>query len=113
MTSGVDTMASTEAVIADLVQATRRRERLYGQEDHAYGTGGDLDQVTLELVERRVQARRADGVQLWRDSLCEVVASAFAQADLKRLRRELVKVGAVSVAWIEAIDRELETGIKL
>ena len=35
----------------------------------------------------------------------EEVAEAFAEADVRRLRAELVQCAAVAVKWVEAIDR--------
>ncbi len=41
----------------------------------------------------------------WSDIAAEAVARAFSETDPGRLRRALVVVAAVCVAWIEAIDR--------
>jgi hypothetical protein len=45
------------------------------------------------------------GTLTWRHVLREGYAEAMAEADPARLRAGLVRVAAVCVAWIEAIDR--------
>jgi hypothetical protein len=63
---------------------------------------------TAQRARFRCETEFSRGDGTWADILIEEVAEAIeagAQADTAALRKELVQIAAVAVAWVEAIDR--------
>lgn len=90
-----------------------RQELKWGQQNHPNGTGRNhvylpvniLSDVELaEFMRAKCKANTPE-TDNYRDILEEEVYEAFAESDDMTLRKELVQVAAVAVAWIECIDR--------
>lgn len=106
--------AARSNVLVDIADERSRQDDKWGIQDHEDGTD-----VTFS-VQRDVHRRLCDdafavGKGTWRHILNEEVFEAYAETDPILLRAELVQVGAVTAAWIEAIDRrgvkDIETAI--
>lgn len=101
------------AVLFEIDLERERQEQKWGQQNHPDGTGPNLlmpiGGITADLY-RESMVDRCDlmhqvGAGTWEHILTEEYAEAMAEADPAVLRRELIQVAAVAVAWIEAIDR--------
>ena len=92
-------------VILDLLAERRAQDEKWGQQNHRDGTGRPEDVGMAGVIRTRTQRRFDAGMGTWRDILDEEVAEAYAEKDPDRLRQELIQVGAVVIAWIEAIER--------
>lgn len=77
----------------------------WGEQNHPDGTGHFTLIEEADLARARCERAFNEGVGTWRHILNEEVTEAFAESDTEKLREELVQVAAVTVAWIEAIDR--------
>lgn len=108
----------TDAVLADVAAERLRQDQKWGQQNHPNGTGPSQRIICSEIAggptnaELAVAARdRTDrmhrkGRGTYEQILTEEVCEAYAEVDPARLRRELIQVAAVAVAWVEKIDRE-------
>jgi len=87
------------------------------RQDKKWGTGRILPNATRPRfggarVQLAKEARYScddafdEGEGTWRHILQEEVCEAFAEDDPEELRKELVQVAAVAVAWIESLDRQ-------
>ena len=99
----------TEAALTDIGEERERQFTKWGPQHHPDGTNTDL---AWWADKRREHAdMNADmGRVSWHDILMEEVAEASAERDLAALRKELVQVAAVAVAWIEDIDSRERPG---
>lgn len=107
---------ATEQVLVEVKGERLRQEAKWGQQDHPDGTGdawafcsGRHQGWAEEAADdARRRCQEASG-RAWGDTyaliLNEEVAEAFAEDSPERLREELIRVAAVAVAWVEAIDR--------
>lgn len=76
----------------------------WGEQNHPDGTSEEYE--TSATNYRLSCALKADaGTVTWLDLLHEKTWEAFATSSPCNLRRELLQVAAVAIAWIEAIDR--------
>ncbi len=99
---GVNT---TDMVLLDIETERLRQNEKWGVQDHPSGTGGDQDVDLAERYRQSCEVAHASGMGTWKHILREEVYEAFAEADPMALRKELVQVAAVAVAWVEALDR--------
>lgn len=91
-----------------LVRGERaRQDAQWGEQNHRDGTGEASQRAESEMQKEACNAAFSSGEGSWAHILREEVAEALAESDPYRLRRELVQVAAVAVAWVEAIDRRL------
>lgn len=100
----------TDRVLSEVRYERNKQDAKWGQQNHAHGTGRPDDEWVADATRKLCDSAFADGRGSWRYILNEEVAEAYAETSLDGLRTELVQVAAVAVAWIEAIDRELEAG---
>lgn len=105
------------AAINDVIRERVAQHATWGRQDHPDGTGPDL--ILTDLPHFQGHAR-ADHLEAWAKARCQAAeggdtyerilteewAEAITSDDPGRLRRELVQVAAVAVAWIEKLDRE-------
>lgn len=100
-------MTTKRLMVLSEVRAERlRQDEKWGVQSHPDGTAKTLG--TMAAAQRAkfvTDAAAANGRVTWRDILNEEVAEAFAESDEDALRAELIQVAAVTVAWVEAIDR--------
>jgi hypothetical protein len=97
------------AVLAEVAAERLRQDAKWGEQNHPDGTGITPEQQKLADVARSMcQQVFAEGRGDWAHVLMEEVREALAESDPAKLRVELVQVAAVSVAWIEALDRRMD-----
>lgn len=94
---------SDSRAVADVLDERRAQDRKWGEQNHNDGTGGAEANAAARLLRAVCAAGTASDT--WSKVLAEEVAEAFAETDPSTLRRKLVQVAAVVVAWIESIDR--------
>lgn len=97
--------AAGVTVLGEVLEERHRQEALWGEQNHADGTGALWRAGHADAARLQCQVASELGVITWADIFEEEVAEALAESDLERLREELVQVAAVAVAWVEAIDR--------
>ncbi|MFJ5059045.1 hypothetical protein ACIP96_06450 [Streptomyces nigra] len=105
-------MNPTPHVLAHIGFARAQQDAEWGQQDHCDGTGPDhlvFDTLAASLAAhyaRQIRHRNTEmGIVTWRDIFSDVACTALATADPAQLRTALVNTAALTVAWIEAIDR--------
>lgn len=90
-------------IVGDLLKERLRQHHTWGVRHHPDGTGAAFAQVA-EAARSECQRLAAKGEATWQHVLREEVYEAFAETDPAKLRKELVEVAAVAIAWIEDID---------
>lgn len=91
-------------VHAVLTERIANLER-WGIQDYPHGTDADGDAEMADIARDACKRAAAEGRVTWRHVLDEEMLEAFAEADPAALRAELVQVAAVTLQWLEAIDR--------
>lgn len=115
---------TTRVIAEEVITERERQDAKWGQQNHPNGTGPDsmalarisalsdqfLDYITnAELAafgKAATDAAANDDSVTFADILLEEVFEALAEADLERLRTELIQVAAVCQAWVGSIDRQ-------
>jgi hypothetical protein len=96
----------SKQVILDVLNERVEQDRKWGEQNHPDGTEANNDNLdTLAAIRGYYEDAEESNTLTWRHILEEEVAEVFASGNPRDLRRELVQVAAVAVAWIEAIDR--------
>jgi hypothetical protein len=98
-------VVKTGFVLAEVRAERERQHAKWGEQNHPNGTGSMAFVREAEDAKARCQDAAARGVCTFRHILVEEVFEALAEIDPALLRAELVQVAAVTVQWIEAIDR--------
>lgn len=98
-------------VLPEIADERELQDEKWGEQNHPDGTGpGYHAQAHLARIRCKRAARL--GLVTYKDILEEEVYEAFAETDPVKLRAELVQVAAVTVAWIEKLDRERAASTK-
>jgi hypothetical protein len=93
------------ALVLDEVLDERLRQHLkWGEQNHPDGTSG-VRRPSAEIARRTCEREHRAGRGTWLHILDEEVCEAYAEEGPLSLRKELIQVAAVAVAWVEAIDR--------
>ena len=93
------------ALMREVQTERKRQEQLWGEQHHPNGTAANKEMIAIAKEAREItQLNVASNELTWRDILFEEVCEVFAEKYDGDVRRELVEVIAVSVAWIEDID---------
>lgn len=101
-------------VLAEVVSARHAHDAEWGAREYPDGTGPQIrlldnrprsSRHIADIFRGRCEGAAEHGQLTWRLLLLEGVFATVAEADAGRLRRALVRLAAVAVAWIEAIDR--------
>jgi hypothetical protein len=92
-------------VLGEIAGERARQDAKWGPQSHPDGTGRPGDRAWADVMRDQCDHEHRSGLGTWRTILAEEVFEAFAEADLAKLREELVQVAAVAAAWVEAIDR--------
>lgn len=95
------------AVCREVIQERVRQDAKWGEQNHPDGTTVGFS-GWRDKAQRQCDERHSAGEGSWLDILLEEVYEAAAEEDPAKLREELVQVAAVTVAWVEAIDRRGE-----
>jgi hypothetical protein len=88
----------------DVMDERVRQDAKWGVQNHPDGTSETLAPLALE-AKALTDALARSGHLTWKEILNEEVQEAFAEEDVDALRKELVQVAAVAIAWIQDIDR--------
>ncbi|AGZ38587.1 hypothetical protein [Actinoplanes friuliensis] len=99
-----DVRSEPAAVLAEVAAERRAQDKKWGLQNHPDGTGPAYA-AEAALARKECDEAAATGSLSWRHILLEEVAEATAEDDPEALRRELIQVAAVAVAWAEALDR--------
>lgn len=93
--AGSVTCRSVRAGIFRDILTERERQREKWSEHHSWGRGDCSSSDVPEIVKAAVLSEE-----------CGEVSRAVLERDREELRRELIQVAAVAVAWLEYIDAE-------
>jgi hypothetical protein len=99
---------SLSGVLEAVVSERLRQDAKWGEQNHPDGTASEYWRefgVSADAARAAYENSFRAGKGTWLDVLLEEIAEAFEETDPEKLRAELVQVAAVTVAWIEAIDR--------
>jgi hypothetical protein len=99
----------TEEVLAEVLEERGRQHEKWGEQNHGDGTGGTPIAHVLRTL---CDASFKQGHGTWAHILGEEFAEALDERQPASLRKELVQVAAVAVAWVEAIDRRQRGAIE-
>lgn len=78
----------------------------WGVQSHPDGTTDDVyNRATSDTSRTLCDLAAKKGTVTWRHILTEEVDEAYAESDPAKLRKELIQVAAVALAWVEDIDR--------
>ena len=101
-------IVGTRIVLALVEEERERQEEKWGRQRHPDGTGPvKMQQAKAEGARAHCEIAAKGGFLTWEDILAEEVAEAGAEKDLERLRREVIQVAAVAVAWVEDLNERL------
>lgn len=100
-------MVNDTQKVLDLVYAERLRQvKKWGIQNHPDGTGRGLyDTRTADAARLACDTAFAEGHCTWQHILQEEFFEAIETTNVDDLKKELVQVAAVVVAWVEAINR--------
>lgn len=93
-----------ERVLMDVAWERSAQNEKWGEQNWPDGTDPWFSN-NADIYKMRNEVNARYGAENWLNILEEEVYEAAAETDVERLRKELVQVAAVAVAWIEAIDR--------
>ena len=100
------------SILNEIAAERARQDEKWGEQNHPDGTGEYVEAVPLwpagdlaDFAKNETDVLAQAGFVSWRNILFEEVCEAFAEADVEKLRTELVQVAAVAAQWVEAIDR--------
>lgn len=96
----------TRKVLREVGKERRRQDERWGEQNHPDGTGRSPFVADFrDRLRKACDAAAARGEVTWGDVAAEEFLEALSESDPRLLRAELLQLGAVCVAWIEAIDR--------
>jgi hypothetical protein len=97
--------ASTESVLAEVGEERERQYAKWGPQHHPDGTALDGAKYLADKARERCDEAAREGRVDWNYILTEEFLEARAEdPDTAGLRKELLQVAAVCVAWVEDID---------
>ena len=99
-----------ELVLRAVSRERGDQDAKWGKQSHPDGTGGKYAQEGAETAKAVTDRAAKDGTLTWNHILTEEVLEALAETDPVKLRKELIQVAAVAVAWVEDIDSRGEIG---
>lgn len=106
----------TVIVLQEVAAERTAQDEKWGQQNHPSGTGPTLIVPFHGYAEQAAEKAKAlcdsehhAGNGTWQHILSEEFLEALAEPEIEHhveaLRRELLQVAAVAVAWVECIDR--------
>jgi hypothetical protein len=88
----------------DLEAERWRQLKTWGAQSHPDGTGHPGDRALADFYRKLCDAQFEHGEGTWRHILAEEVAEAFAESERPLLRKELIEVATVALAWVQDLD---------
>lgn len=101
-------MTAVLTVLGEVAEERRSQDEKWGEQSHPNGTGGARYERQAIHFREECDRRHAEGEGTWADILTEEFFEALAEADVEKLRVELIHVAAVATAWVECIDRNAD-----
>jgi hypothetical protein len=102
----IDRIQVTNRVLTEVMREREAQYEKWGEQNHPNGTGRPASKEIADAA-RAITDRKAKlGTLTYLDILREEFFEAAAEGDADSLRKELIQVAAVAVAWVEAIDRK-------
>jgi len=98
-------MITTDRVLQEVLAERVRQDERWGEQNHPDGTGDRRWVDVANVIRGEVDDDARFGRTNWNGVLREEVFEALAESDPAKLRAELIQVAAVTVAWVESIDR--------
>ena len=99
-------------IFDELFLERQSQDKKWGEQNHPDGTGVSVltESIRWDLLIARERYKEDFelGKHTWQEILNEEVLEAFNERNPAELRKELIQVAAVAIAWIEAIDRRAE-----
>lgn len=90
--------------LEDVARERRRQDEAYPNENLSDGTSRGEWRSMADHARETCNVFTDAGMLTWLHILQEEVFEAFAEEDPAELRKELIQVAAVAVAWVEDID---------
>jgi hypothetical protein len=98
----------TYPVLDEIFEERERQDKKWGEQHWPDGTNAGFTS-TADAARAFCDARFRDGTLTWYNILREEFTEACAETQWPKLRKELIQVAAVCVAWIEDGDTRGKT----
>lgn len=95
-------------IIKEIKAEREKQEHRFGEQNHPNGTSLAYG-VEANFARSVCDKAFRGGNGTWFHILNEEVKEAFAEESPAKLREELIQVAAVTLAWVECIDRGKQT----
>ena len=102
-------MSTLTDVLHEVFKERSAQDQKWGEQNHPNGTGGPWSRAQADIARKVCDDAADEGRLTWAHVLEEEFFEAMAETDVICLRNELIQVGAVAAAWVEAIDRAEDT----
>jgi len=99
-------------VLQDVLNERIRQDRKFGPQSHPNGTGGRGTDALVRIAREECNQAFAEGQGTWKHILDEEFCEALAESDPAKLRKELIQIAAVAVAWAGDLDAK-QAGLNL
>ena len=96
---------STFTVLGEIANERVRQDEKWGEQNHRNGNNVAGAKLFADRARQACEEAFEADAGSWRHILEEKVAEALAAETEVELREELIQVAAVTVAWIECMDR--------
>ena len=93
------------SILEEVFQERKRQFEKWGEQNHPDGTGLGGSRDDADYAQAQCKEFAEDGHCTWELILREEFFEAMAETDPDKLRCELIQLAAVTVQWIQAIDR--------
>lgn len=94
-----------DATLQQVAIERAAQDAKFGEQNHRDGTNWADRTAVANAARTACDKAFKENRGTWRHVLLEEVYEALAESDPAKLRAELVRVAAVAVAWVQAIDR--------
>jgi hypothetical protein len=95
-------------VLVHVASERKRQDLAFGEQNHRSGTDHKRFKTAAHNARAEYDIAKKEGRLTWTEVLREELYEALEEEDPAKLRRELVQVAAVAVAWIQCLDRRAE-----
>ncbi|QJD54018.1 hypothetical protein SEA_GALACTICA_71 [Streptomyces phage Galactica] len=96
-----------EQIFEDVRAERSRQDLKWGEQVHPNGTSIKFKPLA-DAARNACRAADANGSNTWAHIMREEFWEALSETDRDALRKELVQVVSVGVAWIECLDKQAE-----
>jgi hypothetical protein len=92
-------------IMADIAREWQKQDKKWGEQHLPDGTDPDFFRPLADAVRVKTDLATQNGMLMWVDILYEEFYEACAESSWPELRKELIQVAAVCVAWVEDGDQ--------